>query len=184
MTGKPTWDEYFLTMAFVVARRSIDPSTKCGCVIVSKSHRILSTGYNGPIRGSDDEYVRSLIDNRETKYPVLIHAEENAVVTYSGSEQDITGATAYVTGIPCHRCLRMLVQRGITRVIYTDSPGAQAKMCDAEETKNRDMILRCRPDVKLEVVSHKLIEPIVDMMLGQISGNIVLRDGQCQPRTL
>lgn len=139
---KLNWDVYFMTMAFAASRRSIDPSTKVGCLIVSETKRILSTGYNGPMRGSDDEFVTSLLDKRPDKYYIMIHAEENAVTTYSGSEQDITGSTAYVTCAPCHRCLRMLGQKGIRRVVYSDAPGAQARMLDEEEARAQRLVLR------------------------------------------
>ena len=54
---RPTWEEYYVTMAHVVAQRSFDPSSKCGCVLVSKDNRVLSTGYNGPLKGSIDEEI-------------------------------------------------------------------------------------------------------------------------------
>lgn len=83
---KPNYDDYFLTMSYLVAQRSIDPSTKCGAVLVSADKRILSTGYNGPIRGVDDAKIPL---TRPEKYPHFIHAEENAVLAYFGSKQEL-----------------------------------------------------------------------------------------------
>jgi len=116
--GRPAWDEYYLTIAYVVAQRSFDPSSKCGCVLVSRDGRVLSTGYNGPIKGSIDSKIPL---TRPEKYCHMIHGEENALLAYSGSHQDIQDGTAYVTGRPCHRCLRMLLQKGILRIVYSSA---------------------------------------------------------------
>ena len=76
---KPNWDIYYLTIAFAAARRSIDPSTKHGCVIVSRDNRVLSLGYNGPIKGADDV---NLSMERPQRYWTWIHAEENSLLAY------------------------------------------------------------------------------------------------------
>lgn len=125
---RPSWDEYYLTIAYVVAQRSFDPSSKCGCALVSKDNRILSTGYNGPIKGSIDSKIPL---TRPEKYKHMIHAEENSLLAYSGSYQDIQGATAYITARPCSTCLRMLCNKGITRIVY--STANVTKLVDQED---------------------------------------------------
>jgi len=115
---RPSWDEYYITIAYVVAQRSFDPSSRCGCILVSSDNRVLSTGYNGPIQGSIDAKIPL---TRPEKYCHMLHGEENALLAYSGSQQDIKGGTAYVTGRPCHRCLRMLLQKGIERIVYSNA---------------------------------------------------------------
>lgn len=114
VNSRPSWDNYYLTIAFVVAQRSFDPSSKCGCVLVSKDNRLLSTGYNGPLKGSIDEEIPL---TRPEKYCHMLHGEENALLAYNGSYQDIQESTAYITGMPCHKCLRMLIQKGIARIV-------------------------------------------------------------------
>lgn len=114
---KPLYTNYFLTLAYLVSQRSIDPSTKCGAVIVAADKRILSTGYNGPLRGAHDSEVPL---TRPEKYPHMIHAEENAILAYNGSAQDLVGSTIYVTGKPCHKCLRMILQKGIRNIVITN----------------------------------------------------------------
>lgn len=128
--NKVNWDDYFLTMCFLVSQRSVDPSTKCGAVLVSSDRRILSTGYNGPIKGADDSVIPL---TRPEKYPHFLHAEENCLLAYAGSNQDLNGATMYVTGVPCHKCLRMMLQKGIKKIITTD--GNVAVMHDSDEEK-------------------------------------------------
>ena len=124
-THTKDWDIYYLTLCYVVAQKSKDLSTKCGAVIVSDDNRILSTGYNGPIRNSNDSNFPT---KRPEKYYHTLHAEENALLMYSGSCRDIFGATIYVTGMPCHKCLRMIIQKGISRVVFCK--GHLAKMQD------------------------------------------------------
>ena len=140
---RPDWDIYYLTMAYIVAQRSFDASSKCGCVIVSKDNSVLSTGYNGPIKGSIDEEIPV---TRPEKYFHMLHGEENALLAYNGSKQDIQGATAYVTGRPCHRCLRMLIQKGITRIIHSKNP---TKCVDQADLDAQEIMLRHHPEVTM-----------------------------------
>jgi len=112
--GRPDWDNWFLTLCLVISQKSIDPRTKHGAILVSKDNRILSIGYNGPIRGSVDENI-PIYDDR--KYLHLLHAEENCLLNYFGSAQDLGGATLYVTGKPCHKCMRMILQKGIKKIV-------------------------------------------------------------------
>lgn len=115
--SKLQWDEYFLGIAFLIAQRSIDESTKCGCVITSQDHRVLSVGYNGPLQNIDDSIVPQ---TRPEKYLWFVHAEANAIYSYNGPHSDINGATAYVTGIPCDKCLTGLLQKGIKRIVVSN----------------------------------------------------------------
>ena len=135
--SRPSWDEYYLAMSYVVAQRSFDPSSKCGCVLVSKDGRVLSTGYNGPLKGSIDEAIPL---TRPTKYYHFLHGEENALLAYNGSYQDIQGSTAYVTGMPCHKCLRMLIQKGIKRIVIGCNHTALCTQND-EDAKAKEIMI-------------------------------------------
>ena len=74
------WDEYFMGIAMLAAKRSKDPNTQVGACIVSQDNIIISTGYNGMPKGcSDDEYPWER-DGDQTKYPYVVHAELNAVL--------------------------------------------------------------------------------------------------------
>lgn len=112
MATRPTWDEYFMKIAEVVSERSCDPATNHGCVIVDTSNRILSTGYNGPVRGMNDDLVPR---TRPEKYDWYIHAEDNACLFARAS---LDRATVYVTGYPCSACFRRLAQAGVRRIVY------------------------------------------------------------------
>lgn len=156
VTDRPSWDEYYLTMAFIVAQRSFDPNSKCGCILVSNDNRVLATGYNGPIKGSKDDEIPL---QRPQKYCHFIHAEENALLAYSGSKQDIQDATAYVTGRPCHRCLRGLLQKGITKIVHGYNV---TKVVDPADMEAQKIMLHNRDVEIISITSSDLLLNLLD----------------------
>lgn len=115
----PDWDSYFMAMVFIVATKSKDQSTRCGSILVDKDNRVLSIGYNGPFRGFPDEIANDF--PRPEKYLYWIHSETNAIMNYTGAKSDLEGATIYITGKPCARCLSNIIQSGIKRIVYHKS---------------------------------------------------------------
>ena len=114
------WDTRFVELAMHIANWSKDPSTKVGCVVVGEDREIRSTGFNGFPRGIRDDEERLL--DREQKYPLICHAEENAIMHAARIGVSLKGSTAYVTWPPCSRCARSLIQSGIKEIIYP-TPG-------------------------------------------------------------
>ena len=114
------WDVRFVELAMHIAKWSKDPSTKVGCVVVGEDREIRSTGFNGFPRGIKDDEERLL--DREKKYPLICHAEENAIMHAARIGVSLKGSTAYVTWPPCSRCARSLIQSGIKEIIYP-TPG-------------------------------------------------------------
>ena len=115
-----TWDEYFMAIAKLSAMRSKDPSTQVGACIVDKNNRILSIGYNGAPNGySDDIFPWDREGNElETKYPYVVHAEQNAILNARG--KSLEGCSIYVNLFPCHDCARNIIQSGIKKVYYLE----------------------------------------------------------------
>lgn len=113
-----SWDEYFMGVAMLAARRSKDPNTQVGACIVSQENIILSTGYNGFPKGcSDDEYPWER-EGELTKYPFVVHAELNAILNSQGNS--LKGAKIYVALFPCNECAKAIIQCGISEVIYLE----------------------------------------------------------------
>ena len=110
------WDERFLKLAKQIASWSKDPSTQVGCVVVGPDREIRSTGFNGLPRGIEDSEDR--LNNREIKYPMICHAEENAIMHAARIGISLKDCTAYVTWPPCTRCARSLIQAGVSEIIY------------------------------------------------------------------
>ncbi len=128
------WDHRFLGLAEHIAGWSKDPSTKVGAVLVhTRSKRVISTGFNGFPAGVED--TRERLDDRETKYEMVVHAEQNALM-FAGERAE--GGTLYVHPLPpCARCAVMIIQAGIVRVVC-DQPdfdherwGEQAEIADS-----------------------------------------------------
>jgi dCMP deaminase len=126
------WDEYFLAIAFLVARKSKDPSTKTGCV-VQRERRILATGYNGFPRGCPDDCA--LYADRKYKYKNIAHCEANAVFAAAFQGVALFGATMYSTSPPCTECSQAIINAGIIRSVW---PAANKFECDAETGKRWD----------------------------------------------
>lgn len=112
------WDRRFLALARHIAGWSKDPSTQVGCVVVGPDREVRSTGFNGFPRGIADRPDR--LENRELKYPLICHAEENAIMHAARIGISLKGCVAYVTWPPCTRCARSFVQAGIEEVVYPD----------------------------------------------------------------
>lgn len=110
------WNKRFLELAKQIASWSKDPSTQVGCVVVGPDREIRSTGFNGLPRGIEDSNER--LNNREIKYPMICHAEENAIMHAARIGISLKGCTAYVTWPPCTRCARSLIQAGILEIVY------------------------------------------------------------------
>lgn len=115
------WDEYFMGVAFLSARRSKDPNTQVGACIVSQDNKILSMGYNGFPNGCSDEdfpWNRESADPYDNKYFYTTHSELNAILNYRGGS--LEGSKLYVTLFPCNECAKALIQSGIRTVIYAE----------------------------------------------------------------
>lgn len=114
-----TWDEYFIKIAEVVSRKSKDPSSKIGAVIVTPEHEIVATGFNGFPRGIN-EYDPTRWE-RPIKYKYVEHAERNACYSAAKRGASVQGCTLYLTGfgpptVPCVECTKAVIQSGITTI--------------------------------------------------------------------
>ncbi len=115
-----TWDEYFMAVAKLAGLRSKDPNSQVGSCIVSEDNKILSMGYNGfPIGCSDDEFPWEREgEEKDTKYPYVVHSELNAILNYRGGS--LEGAKLYVSLFPCNECAKAIIQAGIKTIVYDD----------------------------------------------------------------
>ena len=111
-----SWQEYFMGIAFLSAKRSKDPVTQVGACIVIDD-KIIVIGYNGFPRGNNDDNMPWGKEGEylETKYPYVVHAELNAILNSNKSVKD---ATIYVTHFPCNECSKAIIQSGISKVVY------------------------------------------------------------------
>lgn len=109
------WNRRFMEVAFLVASWSKDNSTKVGAVVVGPDREIRATGYNGLVRGVDDDKPERM--ERPTKYDFFEHAERNAIYNACLTGTSLKGCTIFVTFPPCSDCARAIIQSGIKRVV-------------------------------------------------------------------
>jgi len=132
---RPSWDEYFMRMAYLVSSRSTCTRRKVGAVIV-KDKRILATGYNGPPKGlahcDVTGCIREDLDVPSGERHELcrgLHAEQNAIIQAAVHGVSIRGATIYVTNHPCVVCAKMLINAEIKEIVYGEGyPDDLAKL--------------------------------------------------------
>ncbi len=114
--GYINWDEYFMGVSLLAAKRSKDPNTQVGACIVDQNNIILSTGYNGfPYGCSDDDFPWDR-EGDDTKYKYVVHAELNAILNANG--KSLKGAKIYVDLFPCNECAKAIIQSGIAEIVY------------------------------------------------------------------
>jgi dCMP deaminase len=116
MTVRADWHDYFMSIARQVATRSTCDRKHVGAVIV-RDRTILSTGYNGSIRGMphcDD--VGHLIENEHCV--ATVHAEANAIIQAAKNGVQVDGAEVYTTASPCWSCFKLIANSGIRTIYY------------------------------------------------------------------
>jgi dCMP deaminase len=123
---RPSWEEYFMDIAQLVARRSTCLRRQVGAVMV-KDKNILATGYNGTPKGithcAETGCLRKQLKVPSGQRHELcrgLHAEQNAIIQAASHGVNISGATLYCTNSPCIICTKMLINAGISRVVYLE----------------------------------------------------------------
>lgn len=132
-----SWDDYFMSLAFLTGMRSKDPSTQVGACIVNSENRIVGIGYNGFPSGIPDDSlpwakVSAKNDELETKYPYVCHAELNAVLNKNA--ESCRGCRLYATLFPCNECAKVMIQAGIRKVLYASDKHGMKPSSKASRT--------------------------------------------------
>ena len=140
-----SWDDYFVGIALLSAKRSKDPSTQTGACIVDSKNRVVGIGYNGFPRGCSDDKLpwgKTSKNLLERKYTYVVHAEANAILN---STKNLENCRIYVDLFPCHECTKLIIQSGIKEIIYRydtdktyiDSFKASKRMLEMAKVKTR-----------------------------------------------
>lgn len=107
----PEWAEFFLDLAEFYSKKSKDPSTKCGAVIVNDDKRPIAFGFNGFPKAIPDR--PEWLNDRDEKYSMVIHAEENAFIN---AVAPVKGAHMFITGPSCPACTKSIIANEIKTV--------------------------------------------------------------------
>lgn len=123
---RPSWDEYFMEITRIVARRSTCLRRSVGAVLV-KDRNILATGYNGAPSGVahclETGCLRERMGVQSGERHELcrgLHAEQNAIIQAAKHGTSINGATLYCTTMPCVICAKVLINAGILRIVFSE----------------------------------------------------------------
>lgn len=156
---RPSWSNYFMAFAELAAARSHDPETKHGAVIVDAKKRILGIGYNGLPRGGNEACYST---DRPDKYAVMVHAELNAILNCNVRPE---GATLYVTGCPCPRCMLTIIQAGIVRVMF----GPRISVMVGDDERGGVSLLARNHGVELVECSADGVAPLLSALLDRLA---------------
>jgi len=123
---RPSWDQYFMDITHLVATRSTCLRRQVGAILV-KERNILATGYNGVPSGISHCDAAGCLRER-LKVPSGerhelcrgLHAEQNAIIQAARHGININGSTLYCTTMPCIICTKMIINAGITTVVYSE----------------------------------------------------------------
>lgn len=124
---RPSWDEYFMEMAELTAKRSTCLRRNVGAVIV-KDKRAVATGYNGAPKGIEHCEEKggclreklSIPSGQRHELCRALHAEQNAIIQAAAMGNSIEGGTIYITHQPCVICAKMIVNAGIKRIVVRE----------------------------------------------------------------
>ena len=147
-----SWDDTFMLMADLIARRSKDPSTQTGSVVVDENNVVLGLGYNGfPRNTKDDDFPWDRNGGYEkeeflkTKYPYVVHAEVNAIFN---ANKSVKGGKMYCHLFPCNECAKLIASKRLSEVVFlsdkyehTESVRMAKKLFDLSGIKYRQMKL-------------------------------------------
>lgn len=116
INARPSWDDYFMSQAELVASRSSCDRAAVGAVVVLNK-TCIATGYNGSVAGltNCDESGHLLEEGHCVR---TVHAEMNALLQCARHGRGTDGATIYVTHYPCLNCMKSILQAGIKRIVY------------------------------------------------------------------
>ena len=116
MRERSSWDEYFMGIARQVATRATCDRKHVGALLV-RDRTILSTGYNGSIRGLPHcDEVGHMMENGHCV--ATVHAEANAIIQAAKNGVRIDGATMYTSASPCWSCFKLIANGGCVRIVY------------------------------------------------------------------
>ncbi|OMI06305.1 CMP deaminase [Bradyrhizobium brasilense] len=145
------WDRRFMELAATIGSWSKDQSAKTGCIIVGPDKLIRSTGFNGFVRGVDDNVASR--HERPAKYSWTEHAERNAIYNAARLGVSLLGCTIYINWFPCIDCARAVVQAGIIRLV-----GLEPDRTDPKWGADFEFALAMFDEVELEVALFDLPE--------------------------
>jgi dCMP deaminase len=164
---RPSWDQLYITMCYLIGMRSKDEHTHVGSVVVDSDNVLVATGYNSLSRGiENDIHGKRLSREGGEKYYWIEHAERNAIYNAARRGTQLKGCKIYVPWIPCADCARAIIQTGISEVVvhkngqefYSNHTNGQW-----EDSHSRTIEMLKEAGVDVYFVSCKIVIPEIYM---------------------
>ena len=149
------WDDYFMTMVYLVSSKSKDERTHIGAVVIGPKREIRTTGYNSFVRGLNDDVLER--HQKPEKDYWIEHAERNAIYNATLIGASLNDCIMYTNGIPCMPCARGIVQSGIREVVV-DGNWDSGNSKKQEENDKRTMEMFEEIGVKLRTHYANFVE--------------------------
>jgi len=136
--SRVSWNEYFMQIAEQVSTRATCNRLHVGAVVV-RDKTILSTGYNGSIKGTPhcDDADHQMVDGHCVR---TVHAEANSLIQAARNGVKIEGAEMYVTAFPCYGCFKLIANSGIKTVFFRNAYRVDEKVLEAAKTIGLNLV--------------------------------------------
>lgn len=160
-TSRISWDEFFMNMAILAAKRTACRYVEAGAVYVDKNHRVISVGYNGPTEGDYHciDIGCAKVDGdpqtKELKRCRGAHAEVNGIINCQDTQR-LRGATLYTATFPCYDCMKSLNNAGIKEIIYYEEYERIKKGGKSTEKENEAWELAEKQGIKIKKYNGKI----------------------------
>lgn len=161
-TKRLSWDETFMNLANIVAKRASCKFHEAGIVFVDQNHRIISIGYNGPTEGDYHclEAGCAKVDgepgNKQLRRCRGAHAEINGIINAQDPTR-LRGATAYTLLFPCYDCMKAFNNAGIKEIVYINEYKRIQTGGEKHEEENEAWDLARKRNVKIRKYEGKLV---------------------------
>ena len=139
---RPSWDDYFMQIAQVVSTRSTCIRRSVGCVLTREDRQIISTGYNGAPRGIEHctsigcyRELHNIPSGEQHELCRAAHAEQNAIAQAARHGISTINSIIYCTLQPCSICMKIMINAGVTKIVYGDGYPDKMSLSMAEEAK-------------------------------------------------
>jgi len=138
--SRPSWEQYFMDITFLVAKRATCRRRKVGAILV-KDKRVLSTGYNGAPMGLDHcldigclREKKNIPSGERHELCRGLHAEQNAIIQAAYHGVSVRGSILFCTNLPCIICVKMIINAGIKKIVYGDGYADELSRSMIEES--------------------------------------------------
>lgn len=163
-----SWEEYFFMIVYTISRKSKDPRTKVGAVVVGDSNEIISTGFNSLPKGFDD--TKTYVYEKPSKLVYFEHAERNALYNACYNGNITKEKTMYINSFPCPECMRGIINSGIKKIVIHMEYVTSQNLNDDKIKISKEMAFDSNLDIKYSNIKIPQIKVFYDGNIYDVNG--------------